>query len=204
MLTKALKEGVSKTIFANIIICHRLSHEFTHAAVPQILALGHYLFESQRIDKIESPIVAFGFKINDALKKVYRCELGCLPVGLFVKKMYKKYIDAGSPRSINKWILNNVIQEFVCLTNKPVWHDNQGVIYWPIKNGNPTVFLGQFDVAEQKVYEERFIGGITVYIFGCKNPREYDILDFVTFYHIANDESQTVEEHYRDEERRYG
>ena len=42
MLTKALKEGVSKTVFANMIICHRLSHEVAHAAVPQILALGPY------------------------------------------------------------------------------------------------------------------------------------------------------------------
>jgi hypothetical protein len=193
-------------------LCHRIFQILTH--IGEILCkynisfsdamIQFYHNEAEKISKLMRPLVHFVSKIDTQLKKTYQCEFDAHSWrGAFVKRMFKKYQDAGSPRSVLKWIEENVIPEFICLTTKPTWHDKSGAIIWPMKNGNPAVFLGQFDVHEQEVYENRFISGITVYVFGVKVPEEYGFhVEFITFDHVTNDTSQSIEEHYKEEEKR--
>jgi hypothetical protein len=194
-------------------LCHRSYQVLTD--IGKILSKYNVLFsdkiiqfywnEAQRIREEERPLAHFAFKIDTQLRKTYQCEFDAHSwTGTFTKRMFKKYKDAGSPRSVLKWIEENVIPEFICLTTKPIWHSKFGAIIWPMKNGNPAVFLGQFDVPEQEVYENRFISGITVYVFGVKIPEEYGAfhVEFITFDHVTNDTSQSIEEHYKEEEKR--
>jgi hypothetical protein len=164
-----------------------------------------YYKEAQRILEEERPLAHFAAKIDTQLRKTYQCEFDAHSwAGVFAKRMFKKYQDAGSPRSVLKWIEENVMPEFVCLTAKPVWHCKFGANYWPMGGDNPAVFLGQFDVPEQNVYENHFISGITVYVFGFKIPEEHGTfrVEYITFDHVTNDASQSIEEHYREEEKR--
>ena len=70
----------------------------------------------------------------------------------------------------------------------------------------PTIFLKQFDVfdeSNQKILEEKFVHGITVYVFGYQVQTEDGFeIKYTVFDHVTNDTSQSIEEHYKEEEKR--
>jgi hypothetical protein len=164
--------------------------------------------ESIKIHKEEEPIRNFRSKMdNFLLKSPLRCEIGGLELGPFTKRIYKKYCEDGSPRKINDWMTANLLPEFICLhSTLPKWHAKNQIISWPVYGDMPAIFLKQFDVfdeSNQKILEEKFVHGITVYVFGYQVQTEDGFeIKYTVFDHVTNDTSQSIEEHYKEEEKR--
>lgn len=145
----------------------------------------------------------FYFKIEDALKKLYKCEPKTNSEGLFIKTQWEKYKEAGFPRSVIKWVEENVMPLFICMTDKPKWTEKGFTIHWPFHNDEPMVFYGQFD--SKIIANNGKLVPRRIFVFGYREMiPEYNgfTQHYYTFDQSINDGNESIESHYRKEERR--
>lgn len=166
--------------------------------------------EANRILEEEKPLSEFLSKLESAVENsVLKCAISCRVTSPFIQRLYKRYMEDGTPpkgKKFNDWFTNAVLPEFISLDGKyPRWYSKFGITKWPIYGDSPEVFLKQFIIPEQDVKNGRFIGGLSVYVFGHKVPvpeAEGFKIEYTVFDHTIDEQGQSIEEHYTDEDKR--
>lgn len=95
----------------------------------------------------------------------------------FARMLYDDYIKQGAQKNKKKWLSERLENEFLCLSEKPVW---VGEPAWLYHQGKPMVFLHQFSISSSAQHlREKMPLGDTIYVFGSnhiiKKSKERDL-----------------------------
>lgn len=154
-------------------------------------------------EEMKQLYVHFYFKLEDLVKKKFKCEFGGGMESAFVKHVVSKYLEAGSPRAVNKWLASqDFLSHFVYMKEPPVWYEHFGVNYWPFHDGWPMIFFGQLDTQIEGMTPGQY-APYSLLTFGYKEYEDIGFnLHFTTILQNMDDGCESIEEHYRKENRR--
>ncbi|HET6250040.1 MAG TPA: hypothetical protein VFE47_20280 [Tepidisphaeraceae bacterium] len=93
------------------------------------------------------------------------------PERIFVRDLYREYLDDEKPRDVVKWLRPRLETAFKCVGERPRWIERTEA--WPFLNGRPMTFIRQFDVPEFVMPDGKTAGATTLYVFcaGVDDPR---------------------------------
>ena len=102
------------------------------------------------------------------------------------ERLYQQYREAGKPRNVKAWVRERLKKLFLYVDKPPEWVGPSPI--WPFANGEPMVFIRQFDVPGGEVAENVLrVPGRTLYVFAERPRSENDLMR----YHVVEAERDT-------------
>ena len=86
-------------------------------------------------------------------------------------RLYAEFVQAGKPKDLKGWVRGRLSTVFVSVDKGPVWIG--GTPQWPFLEGQPMVFLRQFEIGTTAKESQMGLPVRTLYVFAAKATSEY-------------------------------
>jgi hypothetical protein len=86
---------------------------------------------------------------------------------VLANKLYDEFVASAGAQSLDDWLCIRLKDIFRCVDVRPEWRD--GTV-WPFLDGEPMVFIHQFDTPTKEVSKRYFATPSTFYVFGARVP----------------------------------
>jgi hypothetical protein len=112
--------------------------------------------------------IKFRGKMMRLLEGEYGASLAGDEDGAFVRSMYARYLESGSPKEVEPWIRERLAESFLFAVSPPQWIETSSKPRWPFLNGKPMVFIGQIAIPPSQVSEQHLSSNTMLYLFGAR------------------------------------
>jgi len=105
----------------------------------------------------------FGGILLSVVEDQFCASLGGSDGEDFRSTLYSEFVRCGRPKNVKKWLKERLIDQFKCISEKPRW---MNVPQWPWCDGEPMIFIAQYDQKNQ--FEDELGNGYSIYVFARK------------------------------------